>query len=215
MIVNKISHKYPTFSLDIENLNLEQNSIIGLLGENGAGKSTLMNILSGYIKPNGYFSVENWDDTSILYIPSDLDVYEYLTVEEFITLIVKYSKTCISVNDILEKIDMKDKKDTLIEELSLGMKKKLTLIPMFLKDYDLIILDEPFNSIDLAYISTLKKFILSLKPKSTILISSHILDTLVDICDKFVLIQNGVLKKELINERDILNLESEIFDRSI
>ena len=215
MIVNKISHKYPTFSLDIENLNLEKNSIIGLLGENGAGKSTFMNILSGYIKPNGHFSVENWDDTSILYIPSDLDVYEYLTVEEFITFIVKYSKTCICVIDILEKIDMKDKKDTLIEELSLGMKKKLTLIPMFLKDYDLIILDEPFNSIDLAYISTLKKFIVSLKPKSTILISSHILDTLVDICDKFVLIQNGVLKKELINERDILNLESEIFDRSI
>ncbi|MFQ9310371.1 MAG: ATP-binding cassette domain-containing protein [Paraclostridium sordellii] len=215
MFINKISHKYPTFCLDVENLNLEKNSIIGLLGENGAGKSTLMNILSGYIKPNGHFNVENWNDISILYIPSDLDIYEYLTVKEFITLIVKYSKTCISIMDIIEKIDMKDKQDTLIEELSLGMKKKLTLIPIFLKDYDLIILDEPFNSIDLAYISALKKFILSLKSKSTILISSHILDTLADICDKFILIQDGFLKKELVNKKDILNLESEIFDRNI
>lgn len=215
MFINKISHKYPTFSLNVENLNLEKNSIIGLLGENGAGKSTLMNILSGYIKPIGHFSVENWSDTSILYIPSDLDAYEYLTVEEFITFIIKYSKTNISIKDILDKVDMKDKKDSLIEKLSLGMKKKLTLIPVFLKDYDLIILDEPFNSIDLAYISTLKKFISSLKEKSTILISSHILDTLADICDKFVLLQNGNLKKELINKKDILNLESEIFDRGI
>lgn len=215
MFINKISHKYPTFSIYVENLMLENNSIIGLLGENGAGKSTLMNIISGYLKTNDYFNIEDWDNISILFIPSELAAYEYLTVEEFVTLVIKYSKSDVSVSAILDNIEMQNKSNTLIENLSLGMKKKLTLIPIFLREYELIILDEPFNSIDLEYIYTLKKFLLSLKSKSTILVSSHILDTLSDICDKFILIKDGKIKKELLNNKDILNLESEIFDRNI
>lgn len=215
MFINKISHKYPTFSIYVENLMLENNSIIGLLGENGAGKSTLMNIISGYLKTNDYFNIEDWDNISILFIPSELAAYEYLTVEEFVTLVIKYSKSDVSVSAILDNIEMQNKSNTLIENLSLGMKKKLTLIPIFLREYELIILDEPFNSIDLEYIYTLKKFLLSLKSKSTILVSSHILDTLSDICDKFILIKDGKIKKELLNNKDIINLESEIFDRNI
>ena len=110
---------------------------------------------------------------------------------------------------------MEDKKDTLISELSEGMKKKLTLINILTGDYSLIIMDEPFNSIDLKYSYEIKKLILQLKENSTILISSHILDSLIDICDEFVLLKNGKVKKVFANSKDKKQLEDEIFERNI
>ena len=95
------------------------------------------------------------------------------------------------------------------------MKKKLTLINILTGDYSLIIMDEPFNSIDLKYSYEIKKLILQLKENSTILISSHILDSLIDICDEFVLLKNGNVKKVFANSKDKKQLEDEIFERNI
>ncbi|MBD7910885.1 MULTISPECIES: ATP-binding cassette domain-containing protein [Clostridium] len=215
MVINKIEHNYENFHLSIENIEIKENTIIGLVGENGAGKSTLMNLFSGYMKANEAFQIDDWQSKDILFIPSEIDIYEYLTVEEFIFFVHKYSKTDTSINDILEQLDLTDKKDTLIEELSQGMRKKLTLVPMFIKKYDFVILDEPFNSIDMNYIYKLKKYLCLIKSSTTILISSHILDTLVDICDKFILIEKGSIKKSIVNDRNIASMEREIFDRSI
>lgn len=215
MKINCIKHKYENFQLDIENIELKKGNIIGLIGENGAGKSTLMSILSGYLKANGSNDVEGIDINKVLFIPSELGLYEYLTVEEFILLVIKYSNTKVTIDELLDKLDLKEKRNILIEELSEGMRKKLSLVSIFTKEYEVIILDEPFNSIDLNYIYKLKQCLLSLKKESIILISSHILDTLADICDQFVLINKGHVKKQIINTRNIKNLESEIFGRSI
>ena len=76
-------------------------------------------------------------------------------------------------------------------------------------------MDEPFNSIDLKYSYEIKKLILQLKKNSTVLISSHILDSLVDICDEFVLLKNGSVKKVFTNSKDKKQLEDEIFERNI
>ena len=76
-------------------------------------------------------------------------------------------------------------------------------------------MDEPFNSIDLKYSYEIKKLILQLKENSTILISSHILDSLIDICDEFVLLKNGNVKKVFVNSKDKKQLEDEIFERNI
>ncbi|WNZ98180.1 ATP-binding cassette domain-containing protein [Streptococcus iniae] len=70
------------------------------------------------------------------------------------------------------------KRNTQISDLSQGMTKKLSMVNIFINDYDLIILDEPFNSIDVNYIFQLKRLLLKLKKTTTIIISSHILDTL-------------------------------------
>lgn len=215
MFIRKINHKYKNFELDIENLEIENNKIIGLIGENGAGKTTLMDILSKMIKANTSFDVQDYNENDILYIPSQVSLYYFLTVSEFCKIVNEYSPSSKTSEDLIVELGLEDKKDTLISELSEGMKKKLTLINILTGDYSLIIMDEPFNSIDLKYSYEIKKLILQLKEKSTILISSHILDSLIDICDEFVLLKNGKVKKIFANSKDKKQLEDEIFERNI
>ncbi len=215
MFIRKINHKYKNFELDIENLGIENNKIIGLIGENGAGKTTLMDILSRMIKANTSFNVQDYNENDILYIPSQVSPYYFLTVSEFCKIVSEYSNSTKSSEEIINTLGLTDKKDTLISDLSEGMKKKLTLINILTGDYSLIIMDEPFNSIDLKYSYEIKKLILQLKENSTILISSHILDSLIDICDEFVLLKNGKVKKVFANSKDKKQLEDEIFERNI
>lgn len=215
MIIRRINHKYKNFELDIENLEIENNKIIGLIGENGAGKTTLMDILSKMIKANASFDVQDYNENDILYIPSQASPYYFLTVSEFCKIVNEYSSSSRTSEDLIVELGLEDKKDTLISELSEGMKKKLTLINILTGDYSLIIMDEPFNSIDLKYSYEIKKLILKLKENSTILISSHILDSLIDICDEFVLLKNGKVKKVFANSKDKKQLEDEIFERNI
>lgn len=215
MIIRRINHKYKNFELDIENLEIGNNKIIGLIGENGAGKTTLMDILSKMIKANASFDVQDYKENDILYIPSQVSPYYFLTVSEFCKIVNEYSPSSKTSEDLIVELGLEDKKDTLISDLSEGMKKKLTLINILTGDYPLIIMDEPFNSIDLKYSYEIKKLILQLKENSTILISSHILDSLIDICDEFVLLKNGKVKKVFVNSKDKKQLEDEIFERNI
>ncbi|MDU1579702.1 ABC transporter ATP-binding protein [Finegoldia magna] len=215
MIIRRINHKYKNFELDIDNLEIGNNKIIGLIGENGAGKTTLMDILSKMIKANAGFDVQDYNEYDILYIPSQVSPYYFLTVSEFCKIVNEYSSSSKTSENLIVELGLEDKKDTLISELSEGMKKKLTLINILTGDYSLIIMDEPFNSIDLKYSYEIKKLILQLKENSTILISSHILDSLIDICDEFVLLKNGKVKKVFANSKDKKQLEDEIFERNI
>lgn len=212
MIIKKIEHSYGEFKLCISDLNFKKNTIIGLVGKNGAGKTTLMEILSGFRKSNIIYEVDGMNVKDLLFIPSDLSVYNYLTVEEFLKFVIKYSETKKTVEQLLNILDLTAKAKVVVEELSQGMKKKLSLVPLFIKKYELIILDEPFNSIDLEYIYSLKKNIKQFKKHSTVIISSHILDTLADICDSLVLIENGKIKKQIENSQSVEKLEREIFD---
>lgn len=212
MYIKNIIHNYPEFRLNIKDINLENNRIIGLIGENGAGKTTLMNILSGLQNANELFNCEGSDSDNILYVPSNIEPFDYMSVMEFVDIIRKYSKSKKSNSEILQDLELEDKKDTMVNSLSQGMKKKLTLINVFLYDYSLVILDEPFNSVDVKYIYQLKKMLIELKKRTTILISSHILDTLNDICDNFVYLKNGEVIKTFSNNHDITVLERELFD---
>ncbi|MDM7657618.1 ATP-binding cassette domain-containing protein [Lactococcus lactis] len=212
MYIKNIIHNYPEFRLNIKDINLENNRIIGLIGENGAGKTTLMNILSGLQNANELFNCEESDSDNILYVPSNIEPFDYMSVIEFVDIIRKYSKSKKSNSEILQDLELEDKKDTMVNSLSQGMKKKLTLINVFLYDYSLVILDEPFNSVDVKYIYQLKKMLIELKKRTTILISSHILDTLNDICDNFVYLKNGEVIKTFSNNHDITVLERELFD---
>lgn len=211
MYIKNIIHKYENFTLKIENIKLKEKGLTGLVGRNGAGKTTLMNILSGYLKASEISSIENLKDNEVLYIASEMDIYDYLTVYEFIYFSKKYSETNKKVDEIIELLDLTSKKDIIISELSQGMRKKLCLVPLFTKDYKVIILDEPFNSIDLTYIYKLKKFLIKKGKESTVLISSHILDIMADICDDIILMDNGRIEKIITQVDNIKKLEEEIF----
>ena len=189
-----------------------EGDCVALIGPNGAGKTTLMNILSGYYEANQTFDVESFDVDNILYIPSDLEPYPFLTVSEFVTLIINHTGGIKTAEQLISELNLKGKENTRIEELSQGMRKKLSLINLFIRDIGLLILDEPFNSIDVTYIAQLKSILRAFKGKTTILISSHILDTLNDLCDSFVLLKNGEVDKTFANRGSIRELEEQFYD---
>ncbi len=212
MKVKRITHAFPKFDLDIQNLILEDNHIIGLIGENGSGKTTLMNLLSQFVDANGIYDVDGIDIDNVLFIPSELEPYDYMTVKEFVDIIKDYSASKKTSSQLIEELSLTGKEDVMIGELSQGMRKKLSLINIFTSNYKLVILDEPFNSIDVKYIYQLKQLLIDLRKTTTILISSHILDTLSDICDDFIYLENGRIKKVFQNTGDIKTLECELFE---
>lgn len=208
----KLSHSFENFYLQIENISFEKGKILGIVGENGAGKTTLMNAISGNLDINGVIETEGIDNNNILYIPNYLTAYQFLTVSEFLDLVLEYNDTTINKSELLKVLKLEDKEFSLICELSEGMNKKMSLVPIFIRKYDLLILDEPFNSIDIKYIFELKKYIKDLSKTCCVLISSHILETLSDLCTDFYVIKNGKIVKKINNRSDIKELESEIFE---
>lgn len=209
MFLKKLDHSFKNFSIYIENLSFDTGNIYALIGKNGAGKTTLMNAITNNLSINGSIEMDI-DEDKILYIPSELTAYEFLTVKEFINLLLKYNETDVNYDYVVEKLNLKDKENELIANLSQGMNKKISLCPIFIRKFEFLILDEPFNSIDVAYISELKVFLKEISKKCTILISSHILDTLSDICDEFFIMKNGKIVKTL--DKNTEKLESEILE---
>ncbi|HEK4517240.1 ATP-binding cassette domain-containing protein [Streptococcus iniae] len=212
MKINKIVHKYSNFELDISQMEIADNQIVGLIGSNGAGKTTLMNVLSRFLVASDAFDVSGLNEDKILYISSDLVPFDYMSVEEFVNIILKYSKSEKKCSTILDELQLQEKRNTQISDLSQGMTKKLSMVNIFINDYDLIILDEPFNSIDVNYIFQLKRLLLKLKKTTTIIISSHILDTLNDICDEYIYLKDGKVAKHMKNTGKIDELERELID---
>lgn len=208
----KLLHNFENFTLNVENIEFEKGKILGIIGENGAGKTTFMNAISKNLEVNEILETEDLDNDKILYIPSFLTAYPFLTVSEFLDLILKYNNTNKTKMEILKILELEEKSSTLISDLSDGMSKKLSLAPIFIRNYELLILDEPFNSIDIKYIFELKKYIKELSKNCCILISSHILDTLSDLCTNFYLIKNGNIVKKIDGNTNIRDLESEIFE---
>lgn len=192
-------------------MEIADNQIVGLIGSNGAGKTTLMNVLSRFLVASDAFDVSGLNEDKILYISSDLVPFDYMSVEEFVNIILKYSKS-EKVFYNFRRIATSRKRNTQISDLSQGMTKKLSMVNIFINDYDLIILDEPFNSIDVNYIFQLKRLLLKLKKTTTIIISSHILDTLNDICDEYIYLKDGKVAKHMKNTGKIDELERELID---
>jgi len=212
MDIIQMKHEYEKFTLDISDITLRENKIIGLVGNNGAGKSTLMLLLSGYMEANWQMRCsEDYNVDELVFIPSTLKLYDYLSVEEFLRLAVSQAERDITVEALLEKLRLVNQRHTRISDLSQGMRKKLTLVNMFTKEYKLLILDEPFNSIDMQYVHELKEALREISRTATILVSSHILDTLSNLCDEFIYIKDGVIEKHFVND-DKAALERELFE---
>jgi len=207
----EMKHEYDNFTLALKNVTLNEQQIIGLVGPNGAGKSTFMTILAGFLQANSVFEASlDYKLDDILFIPSSLGLYEYLSVGEFVVANLTQATKEVTVDFVLKRLALTDKKDVRIRDLSQGMKKKLTLINMFTRDYRLLILDEPFNSIDMQYIYQLKQELKAISQVATVLVSSHILDTLSNLCDEFIHLKAGRIFKQFKNDETSV-LERELF----
>lgn len=196
----------------IENLSLSLNEgeIFGLIGPNGAGKSTtirailnLINKTSGIVYINGKeFNKDDIETKKLIgYLPSEVSLYEDLTVKEMIDYHESYYTTSKKRRSKLIKI-LKLDETKKIEDLSFGNLKKLGIVLAFLHEPKILILDEPTSGLDPIMQQEFYKLLLEEKKKNTTIIySTHILSEVSKICDRVGIIREGkLIKVENIEE---------------
>jgi len=193
-------------ALDNINLRFESGQIYGIVGENGAGKTTLFRCITGLETYQGdilspYQSIKN----HIGYLETNPIFMSYITGWEYLKLI------CIAKKFDTENFDEQNifdlPLDQYVTSYSTGMKKKLALMGLLLRKNDIIILDEPFNGVDIQSNMVISELILELKNIGKIIIlSSHIFSTLNEICDEIILLSKGKVSMQ-VKKADYLSLE--------
>ena len=192
-------------------LTLNEGEIFGFIGPNGAGKSTTIRSIMNLInKTEGKVLIMgkefNKDDTSLKemigYLPSEIHLYEDLTVKEMLDYHEKFYKKNIHKKrrDLVKRLKLNESKK--IEDLSLGNLKKLGIVLAFMHDPKLLILDEPTSGLDPIMQQTFYELLKEEKEKgTTIFYSTHILNEVSKICDRVGIIKEGkLLKVETIEE---------------
>ena len=180
-----------------DNINFEINKgdIIALVGNNGSGKTTLLKIIIGYIKTKLNINLK------ISFLINSPAFYPYLTGYqnlEYFAIIENIPKPRII--EVLKIVNLTNVKDIKFFNYSLGMKQKLAIAKCLLKESDLYLFDEPLNGLDPSSIILFNKIINDLKKEGkTIIISSHILKELNEVCNKIFFINNYKLNT-YINE---------------
>ena len=197
----------------IENLNLslEDNLIHGIVGLNGAGKTTLLNTLYGLKKPDtGTIQFDNIEinKKSVAYLVTENFFYSNITGKEYLSLF-KNNEFDIDRWNKLFNLPL----NKIIDGYSTGMKKKLALLGVLKQNKPLMILDEPFNGLDIETCRIIRMILLRLKERNkTIIITSHIIETLTNLCDFIHYIEAGQIKYSR-DKSGFSEFEREVFDK--
>ncbi|MDF2519863.1 MAG: hypothetical protein K0R84_491 [Clostridia bacterium] len=188
------------------NLAIPEGEIFGFVGPNGAGKSTTMKIVSGLLAPNGgeiyvdgvdAFKHNRQIKEKIGYMPDFFGVYDDLKVDEYLDFYASIYKIKDKdrkkiISDLLELVDLGHKRDSYVDNLSRGMKQRLCLARSLIHNPKLLILDEPASGLDPRARVEMKAILRNLKDMGkTILISSHILSELAEMCTSIGIIDSG------------------------
>lgn len=174
-------------------VTFEKGKIYGLLGPNGSGKTTLFKTILELTKYTG--EIHSLDTEKYGMLIEYPGFYENLTIIENMKLHAKYLhvKDSESIKEILEKIDLWEKKDKKISQLSLGMKQKLGIARAFLGHPTVVLLDEPTNGLDPIAIKEIRKLIRNslINKDNCIVISSHNLSEMTAMADELIFIKDG------------------------
>ena len=204
--VTEISKTYGlNHALANVSFSVEKGEIVGLVGRNGAGKSTTMNIITGYLAPDsGSVEINGFDimkdpvraKENLGYMPEFPPLYPDMSVEkylQFVCELMKVPKKDIPghLDEIMEEIGLTGVKKRLIGNLSKGYKQRVGIAKALCGSPENIILDEPTSGLDPKQIVEIRKVIRGLKKEHAVVISSHILKELADICTRFVVIDGG------------------------
>lgn len=184
----------------------ESGKIYGLLGRNGAGKTTLFNCLNRDIKADGgkfYFedagAVRHAQAGDIGYVLSVPAVPEFLSGREFVKFFLDINegkmKAPRSVEEYLEAVGIEpEDRGRLMKDYSHGMKNKMQMLINMIARPQLLLLDEPLTSLDVVVAEEMKRLLRTLKQDCMIILSTHLMDLALDLCDEIVLLNHGVLE---------------------
>ena len=201
--ISNFTKKYGNFTA-VENLNLEINKgeMIGFVGKNGAGKSTTLRCMLDIIHPTeGTITIQGLDSKKdskeikkyVSYIPSESAFYDNITGRQLLKFAMKFTTiTMEEIEELAEEFELNLSKKVM--ELSLGNRKKVSILQGLIKEAEVIILDEPTNGLDPLMQNLLFELLLEEKAKGkTIFLSSHNLSEIEKYCDKVAIIKDGKL----------------------
>lgn len=188
-------------------LDIPEGQVLGLLGPNGAGKSTLMKILVGLVRPeNGHVSVPE----HIGYLPENNPLYDEMYVVEYLRFMAKlerveYPET--RVEELIERVGLTPERHKHIRALSKGFRQRVGLAQALLGDPDLLILDEPTTGLDPNQLVEIRTLIRALGRDRTVILSTHIMQEVREMCDRVVILDHGAIKADSPIDR-IADLEA-------
>ena len=204
---------------------LAPGSVTVLLGPNGAGKSTLMKSIIGFLKYEGQIQVGGYPNKTtdarrlLGYIPEMPSLYPNLTVSEhmeFLARAYRLSDYRDRMETRFRRFELADKKKKFGDELSKGMQQKLNICLGLLPDPSVLLLDEPMIGLDPHAIKELKAMIEQMRSQGkTLLVSTHIIDSVDMLWDRTIIMQGGVVKANITREeleKDGRTLEQLYFD---
>ncbi|WP_103069017.1 ABC transporter ATP-binding protein [Aquimarina sediminis] len=207
--------------LNIEHLEIQKGDSLGLVGNNGAGKTTLFSAIldliqptTGYINNNGIKvnESEEWKSITSAFIDETF-LIGYLTAEEYFYFIGELrGQNKADVDAVLSQFEDFFHDEILgqkkyLRDLSKGNQKKAGIVAALIGNPEVIILDEPFANLDPTTQIRLKKIIkeLSADPDVTVLVSSHDLMHVTEVCDRIVVLDKGEVVKDLLTSEETLN----------
>ena len=224
--VKNVTKQYGNFYA-VRNINFEikDGEIVGFLGRNGAGKSTTMNMITGFIEPtegdiivNGHSIYLNPKKvkSQIGYMPEGTPLYSDLTVKEFITYMadlksISRKEKKAAVQKAIESTGLEKVQNNLTKNLSRGYKQRVSLAGAIVGNPKILILDEPTVGLDPKQVIEIRELIKSFRKDHTVLVSSHILSEVSQICEKVIIIDKG----EIVAIDTPENLESQTTEINI
>lgn len=185
--------------------DIKKGNIVGLLGVNGAGKSTIMNILTGYLRPTeGEVSICQVDmnkspveaKKNIGYLPEIPPLYKDMKVEEYLMFaadIKGVKNQAEEVCRVLALLDLKKERFNFIKKLSKGYQQRIGLAQALLGNPSVLILDEPLVGLDPSESKKMREVIKGLQENHAIIISSHILSEIEELCSDILILKDGNL----------------------
>ena len=202
-----LTKRYGSKTTAVEDLYLtvRRGEVYGFLGPNGAGKTTTLRMLLGLIKPtSGTAAVLGKEPghpdglAGIGALVESPAFYPYLSGRDNLKVMARYSGVKRArIREVLDQVELSGRAKDKFRKYSLGMKQRLGVAAALLKDPDLLILDEPTNGLDPKGMADMRKLIKDLgRGERTVLLSSHMLGEVEQICDRVGVIQNGELVAE-------------------
>ena len=177
-------------------LAIPEGQVLGLLGPNGAGKSTLMKILIGlWHADSGVVSAPK----NIGYLPENNPLYDDMYVTEYLRFMAKMTQVEHveeRVETLIERVGLSPERHKHIRALSKGYRQRVGLAQALLGDPDLLILDEPTTGLDPNQLAEIRALIRSLGRDRTVILSTHIMQEVREMCDRVVILSHGEIKAD-------------------
>jgi ABC-2 type transport system ATP-binding protein len=196
-------------ALNALDLNIHKGEVFGLLGPNGSGKTTTIKLLLGLLFPTagdalvfGEPAAKVEKNERIGYLPEESYLYRFLNAEETLDFYGRLFNIAPEVrrkraDELIETVGLKNDRKRILREYSKGMRQRIGLAQALINDPEFIILDEPTSGLDAEGTRWMKDLILDLRKKGkTILMCSHRLDDVQDVCDRIAILYNGDLQEQ-------------------